>query len=127
MIKLFQGCPGVKDLGPTIIKVQANLWSGDREVGGQKFLIPKGTIGLLMSISSRKNKMIYTIAIPEPVSMKVQKSNYVEVQDEGAFSFEVSAEEKSLLKKSLINLYAGRMRGENLKMIEKINDILKGW
>lgn len=130
MIKLLKACPEVKDLGPstTITKVKSyysNL-AEDREVNTHKFIVPRGTLGFLMSINPVGAKVTYTIAIPEPVSMKVQKSNYIDV-DENAFSFNVSDEEKSTLKKAALNFFMSKCRGENLYVVEKVDSLMKAW
>jgi hypothetical protein len=129
MIRMLQACPDIKDLGDaTEIATGDNYWAGEqREVIVRKFLVPRRTIGFLMGITPAKTKVSYHIAIPEPGSMKVQKSNYITLGDENAFTFNVTDEEKQLLKKAAINLFVGRFRKDNLKLVEKVNDVMKGW
>ena len=130
MIKLLQGCPDVKDLGPAVqITQEKDYYSYElrsTETPIHKFIVPRGTLGFLMSVNPVGAKVSYTIAIPEPVTMKVQKSNYIDVAED-AFSFNVLAEEKSLLKKAALNFFMTKCRGDNLHVVEKVDSLMKAW
>lgn len=126
LIKSFQNNPGVVDLGEAIKKGEPSYWGNIRETTIRRFSIPAGTLGFLTGITPVDLKVKYLIVIPEPNSYKIKKSNYIEIEDEYHFTFNVSEAEKQLLKKGALSLLVGYNR-DNLALVEKVDDLIKTW
>jgi len=91
---------------------------------GDKFRIPKGTLGIITSVYAAQNDLRYNVGIPDPVTNKLNHGSVLKFLKLNSFTTGLTEDEKKILSVIQTDLVLKREDG-NLKALTKLGELNK--